>query len=256
MRISIIQTDLAWLDKEANLENFGRLLSKLKGETDIVILPEMFNTGFCVNPEQIGEDSNGQTFKWMSQEAEAGGFAICGSYIVREGGKYFNRWLIVTPEKMSYSYDKHHLFSISGEDKLFTRGENRLVFAYRGVRISPYICYDLRFPVWMRNRNDCDLIIVSANWPESRRSVWNTLLKARALENQCYVAGSNRIGIDGEGIKYCGDSVIINPKGEIIALAEENKECCISGKISIAELMKFRARFPVWKDADDFTLST
>lgn len=256
MKISIIQTDLAWLDKDANFKHFDRLLSGLKGETDLVVLPEMFNTGFSVNPNKISEDRYGQTFRWMSQEAETGGFAVCGSYIVKEDLNYYNRWLLVTPEKECYSYDKRHLFSISGEDKLFTRGEKRLVFTYNGVRISPFICYDLRFPVWMRNRNDCDLIIVSANWPESRRSVWNTLLKARALENQCYVAGSNRIGTDGEGIKYCGESVINDPKGEIIALAEENMECIITADLSMAKLDEFRTKFPAWKDADDFTLST
>jgi len=255
MKVSIIQTELTWLDKDANLEHIGRLLSGLKGVTDLIVLPEMFNTGFSVNPHQIGEDIEGQTFSWMSQEAETGGFGICGSYIVREGRNYYNRWLLITPEKEIYSYDKRHLFSISGEDKLFTRGEKRLVFTYRGVRISPYICYDLRFPVWMRNRNDSDLIIVSANWPESRRSVWNTLLKARAMENQCFVAGSNRIGTDGEGIKYCGDSVIINPKGEVIASEAENMECIITAEISMAELFEFRTKFPAWKDADDFNVT-
>jgi len=254
MKISLIQSDLAWLDKATNLGRFSELLSPLKGNTDIVVLPEMFNTGFSVNPGQIGEEHDGQTFIWMSEEAEAGGFGICGSYIVREGRNFYNRWLMVTPEKVSYSYDKRHLFSISGEDLRFTRGEKRIVFTFRGVRISPYICYDLRFPVWMRNRNDYDLMIVSANWPESRRSVWNTLLQARAIENQCYVAGSNRIGTDGEGIKYCGDSVIINPKGEKITLAEENTECTITADLSMAELTEFRSKFPAWKDADEFSI--
>ncbi len=254
MKISLIQSDLAWLDKATNLGRFSELLSPLKGNTDIVVLPEMFNTGFSVNPMQIGEDSDGQTFRWMCEAAAAGGFGICGSYIVREGDNFYNRWLMVTPEKVSYSYDKRHLFSISGEDLRFTRGEKRIVFAFRGVRISPYVCYDLRFPVWMRNRNDYDLMIVSANWPESRRSVWNTLLQARAIENQCYVAGSNRIGTDGEGIKYCGDSVIINPKGEKITSAEENRECSITADLSMAELNEFRSRFPAWKDADKFNL--
>jgi len=256
MKISLIQSDLAWLDKATNLERFSELLAPLKAATDLVVLPEMFNTGFSVNPLQIFEEQNGETFKWMSGQAESGGFAICGSYIVKEGSNYYNRWLLVTPEKESYIYDKRHLFSISGEDQRFTRGEKRIVFTFRGVRISPYICYDLRFPVWMRNRNDCDLIIVSANWPESRRSVWNTLLQARAIENQCYVAGSNRIGTDGEGIKYCGDSVVVNPKGEIIASAEINEERCVSADISIDELSDFRSKFPAWKDADEFTVTT
>jgi len=256
MKISIIQSDLAWLDKTANLGLFSKLLSPLKGNTEIVVLPEMFNTGFSVNPSQIGEEHDGQTFRWMFEEAEKGGFGICGSYVVREDRNYYNRWLMVTPEKESYSYDKRHLFSISGEDKLFTRGEKRIVFTFRGVRISPYVCYDLRFPVWMRNRNDYDLMIVSANWPESRRSVWNTLLQARAIENQCYVAGSNRIGTDGEGIKYCGDSVIIDPKGNVVASGEENREGIITADLSMDELSEFRTKFPAWKDADDFTITT
>jgi omega-amidase len=254
MKISLIQSDLAWLDKATNLGRYSELLSPLKAKTDLVVLPEMFNTGFSVKPMQIGEENNGQTYIWMSQQAEEGGFGICGSYIVREGLNYYNRWLLVTPEKESYSYDKRHLFSISGENLHFTRGEKRIAFTFRGVRISPYVCYDLRFPVWMRNRNDYDLIIVSANWPESRRRVWNTLLQARAIENQCYVAGSNRIGTDGEGIKYSGDSVVINPKGEIIASAEENKEVTFTTELSMSELSEFRSKFPAWKDADDFSI--
>ncbi len=143
---------------------------------------------------------------------------------------------------------------MSGEEALFTRGEKRIVFNFRGIRICPNVCYDLRFPVWSRNRNDYDLLINSANWPESRKDVWITLLKARALENQCFVAGVNRIGIDGAGISYCGDSMILGPKGEIIAEGRQNEECIISGEISIGELSDFRRKFPVWKDGDDFTI--
>ena len=195
------------------------MISPLYNKTDIVVLPEMFNTGFSMNPEKLSESPESETFDWMKNIAEKGNFGICGSYIVKENMKFFNRWIFVSPEKESWHYDKRHLFSMAREDKFFSSGKTRLIFSFRGVRISPFICYDLRFPVWSRNRNDYDLMIIAANWPESRREVWITLLKARAIENQCYVAGANRIGTDGEGIKYCGDSVIINPRGEIIASA-------------------------------------
>jgi len=144
---------------------------------------------------------------------------------------------------------------MSGEEKAFTHGRERVTFKFREVRICPNICYDLRFPVWSRNRNDYDLLINSANWPEARRDVWTTLLKARAIENQCFVAGANRIGADGTGIKYCGDSMIINPKGEIIAFAEKNKECVLTADISMKELSDFRKKFPVLKDSDNFTFN-
>jgi predicted amidohydrolase len=179
---------------------------------------------------------------------------VCGSYIIRENSYFYNRWIFVSSEGEIWSYDKRHLFAISGEEGLFTRGKERVVFNFRGLRICPNVCYDLRFPVWSRNRNDYDLLINSSNWPESRRDVWITLLKARALENQCFVAGVNRIGIDGTGIKYCGDSMILGPKGEIIAEGKQNEESLISGDISIDELSDFRKKFPVLKDADRFSI--
>ncbi len=179
---------------------------------------------------------------------------MCGSYIVFADNQYFNRWIFVSPGGETWSYDKRHLFSPGGEDKLFTPGKERIVFSFRGMRICPIICYDLRFPVWSRNRNDYDLLINSSNWPESRRDVWITLLRARALENQSYVAGVNRIGVDGEGIKYCGDSMIIGPKGETIGSGRQNKECIVSGDISLPDLADFREKFPVLNDADQFTI--
>ena len=255
MKISIIQPDLAWEDKSRNFKNLGELISPLYKKTDIVVLPEMFNTGFSINPEQLSESPEAETFDWMKNIAQRGNFGLCGSYMVKENMHFFNRWVFVTPEKESWYYDKRHLFSMAGEDKFFSPGKTRLIFSFRGVRISPHICYDLRFPVWSRNRNDYDLIIYAANWPESRISVWNTLLKARAIENQCYVAGANRIGTDGEGIKYCGDSMIVDPRGVIIASANRNEESSVTGKISLTELSDFRKKFPVLKDADNFTIN-
>jgi omega-amidase len=255
MNISVIQTSLTWENKADNFRNFENILKPLSNKTDLVILPETFNTGFSMNPMQLSENEDGETYLWLTQMAEKGNFGICGSYIVNHEGMYYNRWVFVSPEKEKQHYDKRHLFSIGGEGKLFSKGRKRLVFNFRGFRISPFICYDIRFPVWSRNRNDCDLIIYAANWPEVRRDVWNILLKARAIENQCFLAGSNIIGTDGEGIKYCGDSVIINPRGEVLASAALNSEEVISAELSLSELNDFRTKFPVSADADNFIIT-
>jgi len=255
MKISIIQSSLIWEDKSANFGNFERIIKPLANKSDLIILPETFNTGFSMNPEKLAEKERGETFDWMKHISAEGNFGICGSYIINENGRFYNRWVFVSPEKETQIYNKRHLFSIGGEGKLFSNGESRLVFTFRGFRISPYVCYDLRFPVWSRSRNDCDLMIYAANWPEVRRDVWNTLLKARAIENQCYVAGANIIGTDGEGIKYCGDSAIINPRGEVIASDSLNKEAVISADLSLPELNDFRIKFPVCNDADSFIIS-
>lgn len=255
MKISVVQTGIAWENKEENFRNLEIVLKPLINNTDLVILPETFNTGFSMNPLQLSENEDGETFRWLTGMSEKGNFGICGSYIVNHKGKYYNRFVFVSPEKEKFNYDKRHLFSLGGEGKLFTRGKNRLVFNFRGFRISPYICYDLRFPVWSRNRNDCDLLIYAANWPEVRREVWNTLLKARAIENQCFAAGSNIIGTDGEGIKYCGDSAIISPRGEVLVSAAFNKEEVISAELSLMDLNDFRTKFPVSSDADNFIIS-
>ncbi|MEI6049208.1 MAG: amidohydrolase [Bacteroidota bacterium] len=255
MKISIIQPDLSWEDKSGNFKNLKELILPLYNKTDIVVLPEMFNTGFSMNPEQLCESLKGETFEWMESISRKGNFGLCGSYIVKQDTHFFNRWVFVSPEKECWYYDKRHLFSIAGENKFFSPGNIRLIFSFRGARISPYICYDLRFPVWSRNRNDYDIMINSANWPESRSEVWNTLLRARAIENQCYVAGANRTGTDGNGIKYCGDSMVLDPLGMIISSAKPDEEGSITVEISITELSDFRKKFPVLNDADDFIIN-
>jgi omega-amidase len=253
MKISIIQTDTAWENKSKNFSKIEKSIHFLEG-SDIVILPEMFNTGFTMNTDGMGEPPASETFDWMISIAEKGNFGICGSYIVRVKDRYFNRWLFVTPEKKSWHYDKRHLFRMGNEEKAFTPGKKRVTFRFRDVRICPNICYDLRFPVWSRNRNDYDLLINSACWPAARNSVWITLLKARAIENQSFVAGANRIGTDGAGIKHCGNSMIIDPYGEIISSSGPNVEEIITAEISTGELSAFRKKFPVLKDADEFTI--
>ena len=251
MIISIIQPDIVWEDKTANFRKIEELISSFRVKPDIVILPEMFTTGFSMNHEKLAEPPGKESSRWMTAVASEGSFAICGSYIVRDKGHVFNRWIFITPDGKSRQYDKRHLFRMGEEEKYFTPGKKRTFFRYEKIRICPNICYDLRFPVWSRNRNDYDLLINSANWPESRRDVWITLLKARAIENQCFVAGSNRTGIDGKDIRYSGDSMIINPRGEIIASADRN-ECVITAEISPDELNEFRKKFPVYLDADNF----
>lgn len=254
MKISVIQPDTVWENKTHNFQSLTRLIFPLYHNTDIIILPEMFNTGFSMKPAELSESPDGETFSWMKDIAKGGDLGVCGSYIVREGRNYFNRWVFVSPDNQTWHYDKRHLFSMGGEDKLFSAGKSRLIFTFRGTRITPFICYDLRFPVWSRNRDEYDLIIYAANWPAVRQNVWTTLLKARAIENQCFVAGANRTGTDGDGIVYSGESMIINSRGGLIACADTEKECSISAEISITELSDFRKRFPVMNDADDFTI--
>jgi omega-amidase len=254
MKITIVQPDLIWEDKAANFSNLEALILPLFNKTDIIILPEMFNTGFSMNPENLCESPGSETFEWMQSISKKGNFGVCGSYIIKVDEDYFNRWVFVSPEEETWYYNKRHLFSPGGEEKTFSKGKNRLVFSFRGVRICPNICYDLRFPVWSRNRNDYDLLINSANWPKSRREVWITLLKARAIENQCFVAGSNRIGIDGKGVKYCGDSMIIGPMGDIKASSISKKQDTVTYELLLTELSDFRQNFPVQKDADNFSI--
>jgi predicted amidohydrolase len=253
IRISVIQTDILWENKTGNFRKYEEMISSLCNDADIVVLPEMFSTGFSMNVEKMSEPFRAETLDWMMAVSEKGNFGLCGSFMVRDENRYFNRWVFVTPDKTSWFYDKRHLFRMGEENKYFSPGRNQLVVNFRGIRIFPNICYDLRFPVWNRNRNKYDLLINSANWPESRRDVWITLLKARAIENQCYVAGCNRVGTDGKGISYSGDSMIINPRGEIIS-SSVAVEDCINGLISLNELNDFRHDFPVLEDADDFNI--
>lgn len=254
MRISVVQSDLKWEDKDANFHGIEKLILPLESKTDLIVLPEMFSTGFSMSVNDLAEEADGKTFKWLVKTSLKGKFAICGSYIVKEKDKFYNRFVFVFPGSGHSYYDKRHLFSMGGEDKFFFPGSERLVFNYMGFRISPYVCYDLRFPVWSRNRNEYDLAIYCANWPRPRINVWNVLLQARAIENQCYVAGCNRIGTDGMHISYNGSSGIINPRGEIIESAKDDEEVVITAELSLSELSDFRKKFDTLKDADDFNI--
>lgn len=254
LKIAIIQADLYWEDKAKNLERFSRIINDISGEQDIILLPEMFTTGFTMSPSTLAEPINGDTFKWMRLTASEKGFALGGSYIVQENGGFFNRFVFVLPSGDFFYYDKRHLFRMGKENEIYNKGKRRVVFEYLGWRIMLNICYDLRFPVWSRNRGDYDLLINAANFPAPRRDVWNTLLKARAIENQCYVAAVNRIGKDGMNISYTGDSQLVNPRGQVVASADQNQETIIYGSLNMNELVEFREKFPVLLDVDDFEI--
>ena len=256
MKISLIQPDTIWEKKTENLRDLEKLIFPLFNKTDLVVLPEMFNTGFSMDPERLSEAPGMETFEWMKSMAENGNFGLCGSYIVRENSQYHNRFVFVSHRNEVWQYDKRHLFTMAGEHNFFSAGKERIIFRFLDVRICPLICYDLRFPVWSRNRNDVDLILYSANWPERRKTAWNILIRARAIENQCFVAGVNRVGTDGNGIKYAGDSMLINHLGEITANAGLDMPRVVTGEISINELLEFRAGYPFMNDADDFSINS
>ena len=254
LNLSIIQTDLSWEDKSKNLNHFSRKISELPTSAEIAILPEMFSTGFSMHPENLAETIEGPSVQWMKKTAKKYDIILSGSLIIEEGKKYYNRSITVFPDERLYTYDKRHLFRMGEENEHYSGGNKRMIFNYNNWRIFPLICYDLRFPVWSRNRDDYDLLFYVANWPESRRHVWKSLLVARALENQVYVVGVNRIGKDGQDLTYSGDSMVIDPKGKIISTTEPYLESSETVTLSLSELNRFREKFPVGKDADDFEL--
>ncbi len=253
MKISIIQADLYWENKQANLAMLEEMISEIDN-TDMIILPEMFNTGFSMNTTKNAEPMNLHTTKWMKQMAKANDAVITGSICVSDGGQFFNRLLWVRPDGYISFYDKRHLFRMGEEDVSFSSGNSLLIEEWKGWKIAPFICYDLRFPVWSRNKNKAyDLLINVANWPASRAFVWQTLLTARALENQCCVVGVNRVGGDGRDIDYSGDSMIVSAKGEVLHKAD-NSPCVITHELNLDELQEFRDKFPVDLDGDDFSV--
>jgi predicted amidohydrolase len=255
IRITLAQVNLLWESPGENLKYLDDKIEKLSEPTDIIILPETFTSGFSMNPNQLAETMNGQSVEWMRQIAKRTNAAICGSLIIRDKDLFYNRFVFAKPDGEIIHYDKRHLFSMGGEKSVFTAGNERIIINYLGWRIGLYVCYDLRFPVWCRNRNDTDLMLFTANWPMSRSIVWNTLLRARAIENQVYVAGVNRIGSDGNGIKYLGESQLINPYGKPIFEPIIEEEDLFSCEISLPELNDFRLKFQVAEDADHFEIN-
>ncbi len=249
--VSIVQSDIIWEDRLSNLENYQNKINEIKS-TDLIVLPEMFTTGFSMNPKGLSETMNGETVQWMKTNASKMNTAICGSIIIEEDSKYFNRFIWVNPDTSIHHYDKKHLFSFAGENKNYTPGNKKLIIDYKGWKICPLICYDLRFPVWSRNLEEYDLLIYVANWPDKRKLAWKTLLTARAIENQCYVMGVNRIGKDSKNY-YSGDSSLINALGETL-YTNSHIEDIYTTSISKYELNKVRDNLPFLNDKDNFKI--
>ena len=248
MKTTILQQDIAWAEPALNRKMADEAIDRNPG-SDLYVLPEMFSTGFCTNPEGIAESMASDTLEWMRRKAAESSAAIAGSVAVTDGERYFNRFYFVKPDGSVTHYDKHHLFTYGGEHLRFTAGEERVVVEWRGVRILLEVCYDLRFPVWARNRGDYDMILYVASWPTPRVAAWSALLVARAIENQCYVAGVNRVGND-PSCEYCGGSVIIDPYGKTIAECPAGEVAQRTAEIDMTALEAFREKFPVLRDAD------
>ncbi len=259
LTIGFIQPDIFWEEQDKNLQSISAELDQMDTTAQLILLPEMFSTGFSMNPAKIAEPAEGKAWRFMKSVADRRKAVIAGSILTEENGHYFNRLYVIFPDGSQLHYDKRHLFRMSGEDKLLNAGTSRILFELNGWNILPLVCYDLRFPVWSRNRMiegkyEYDLLLYVANWPGSRHSVWKSLLKARAIENLAFVAGVNRIGVDGEGLKYLGESMLFDAKGIIKFSGPKEKAGSWTVTISKNELEKFRKKFPVGYDWDRFTL--
>jgi predicted amidohydrolase len=257
MRITLIQDSIFWAAKAANLQKTEAQLAQLSGKTDLVVLPEMFTTGFCTKEIFLAETMQGETVQKLSYWAEKYNFAITGSFIASEDNFIYNRAFFAFPNGKIETADKRHLFSVGSENDLFTAGNKRLIVNYCGFKMLILVCYDVRFPVWARNvNNEYDLLIYVANFPDKRIADWDILLKARAIENQTYVCGLNRVGVDGEGISYNGHSTLLDFKANAVISFPENESAIQTAEISIDPLIKYRQKFPIWRDADHFTINS
>lgn len=256
LTVTFLQTDLRWQDPAANRDRLVRQLAEWEAATDLIVLPEMFTTGFSMEAAALAEPMTGPTAAWMRAVAVAHDAVVTGSIIIEEDGRYYNRLLWVRPDGQVSYYNKRHLFTLAGEQHVYTAGQQRLVEEWRGWRICPLVCYDLRFPVWSRNaaQNPYDLLLYVANWPAVRRAAWNTLLQARAVENVSYALGVNRVGTDGQGHTYSGDSALVDMRGVHMAQAGA-RESVITHTLRRDLLAEFRAKFTALHDADEFELS-
>lgn len=253
LKLTTFQAYLFWENIDKNLENLARRLSGLREKTDIIILPEMFNSGFTMNVEKCAESMDGKTMQWMHARAEEFECVVTGSLIIREGEKYYNRMIWMWPDGTHQYYDKRHLFTLAGEEKLFTPGTSKITVEVKGWKICPLICYDLRFPVWSANRDyHYDLLVYIASWPDKRIQHWQKLIPARAIENQVFVVGVNRVGYDGNEIYHSGGSMCIAPSGEVVYYKPENEDL-YTFTIYPRDLLEYREKLPFLKDAHPFT---
>ncbi|HMR19856.1 MAG TPA: amidohydrolase [Sphingobacterium sp.] len=254
IKITIFQAYLFWENVEKNLQNLGLRLSGLKEKTDLILLPEMFNTGFTMNVEKCAERMDGRSMHWLFETAKRFECVVAGTLIIEEGGKYYNRFVWMSPDGSYVHYDKRHLFGMANEDKVFTSGNSRIMLQLKGWKICPMVCYDLRFPVWSRNQEDgYDLLVYTACWPDKRSAHWRALIPARAIENQAFVIGVNRVGHDGNEVYYSGGSMCISPLGDVIYYKPEDEDL-YTFTLHPKDLIQAREQFPFLKDGDKFTL--
>jgi len=253
LTVSIVQADLYWHDADKNRQQFSTVLHELNDQTDLIVLPEMFTTGFTMDAAAYAEAMDGVSVAWLKEMAVEKNATVCGSLIIAENDKFYNRFVCVDQNGQLVSYDKRHLFRLANEQHNFTAGDKIVTFEINGWGICPMVCYDLRFPAWSRNRDNYDLLLYVANWPSRRHYAWESLLRARAIENLSYVVGVNRTGVDGNDIPYTGGSAIIDYAGQELAILN-NETGIITRTLDIALLRKFRERFAFHKDADDFSI--
>ena len=255
LKVTIVQSSLHWEDVNANLDMFSKTLEGIvPAATDLVVLPEMFTTGFTMRASTFAEDMNGKAVKWMKKTAANLKCVITGSLIIKDGEHYYNRFVWMRPDGTCETYDKRHLFRMGEENNNYTAGTKRITIELKGWKICPLVCYDLRFPVWSRNTNSYDCLIYVSNWPDVRSYPWRQLLIARAIENQVYAIGVNRIGVDGNDMAHSGYSAVIDPKGQIISNTKPDKPSVETVTLSWKALEDFRKAFPVGLDADKFEI--
>jgi len=255
LKVAVIQSEINWENTEQNRKNFSEKIYAITQEIDLIILPEMFSTGFTMNPSGVAETMEGETILWLKDIAKEKKTAITGSLIIKEDGNYYNRLVFVFPSGKIQTYDKRHTFTLSGEDKIYTAGDKNLIVAYKGWKICLLICYDLRFPVWARNIENYHLLIYVANWPKPRINAWNTLLEARAIENMSYCIGVNRIGLDANGHEYTGNSVAYDSLGTQISNIKPNEDITEIITLDKKGLIKTREKFRFLDDKDNFTFN-
>lgn len=252
LRLALIQAPLVWESPQENRSYFAKKIARISRDTDVIILPEMFTTGFTMCPEHIDISDDKATLTWMQDMSQTSNAAIIGSMVFRAGGKSFNRLFFVRPDGSFSSYDKRHTFTLAGEDRKYTKGNKLLIETYKGFKFCPLICYDLRFPVWSRNTSNYDILLYVANWPETRVAAWDTLLKARAIENMSYCVGVNRVGVDANGHRYSGHSAVYDALGEQLVFSNEEEVLEIT--LSKKHLILTRDKLGFLNDKDAFTL--
>src|SRR5690554_6360477 len=254
LKIALIQTELFWENPKQNRIHFTKKIQSISEAVDLMVLPEMFTSGFTMNPEKVAETMFGETVVWMQELALKEQTALVGSVVIKENGYYYNRMLFVHPNGLLETYDKRHTFTLAGEDKAYTAGKDKLLVTYKGWKICPLVCYDLRFPVWSRNVENYDLIYYVANWPQVRVAAWDALLKARSIENMAYCIGVNRVGEDGNGFPYNGHSAVYDSLGNCLSDGLESDENVYITSLDKNKLIETREKFRFLADKDDFKI--